>query len=206
MEKHHIVPKSEGGTNEEANLINLTAREHYVAHLLLAKIYDDRKMWAAVNCMTSKHFGNRDFRFSSHLYEIARKHFSQYSGELRRGKPSPTKGRAMSKEQKRLISETKKRRTHYLNINPMSQEHKQHISEHFHRTKWWNNGVVNVRSTDCPEGFVRGRLLFGRSWYNNGTIEVYRIDCPEGFVRGRLLPSLESRRKMSEAHKRRNKE
>ena len=26
-------------------------------------------------------------------------------------------------------------------------------------TKWWNNGLINVKKRDCPEGFIRGRLL-----------------------------------------------
>jgi hypothetical protein len=35
VEKHHIVPKSEGGADVEDNLVALTAREHFVAHWLL---------------------------------------------------------------------------------------------------------------------------------------------------------------------------
>lgn len=38
-ETHHIIPKSLGGTNEKSNLVNLTAREHYIAHVLLFKLY-----------------------------------------------------------------------------------------------------------------------------------------------------------------------
>ena len=34
-ERHHIVPKCMGGTNDEDNLIDLFAREHYEAHRLL---------------------------------------------------------------------------------------------------------------------------------------------------------------------------
>lgn len=41
VEKHHIVPKCIGGTNEENNLVELTPEEHYVAHQLLVKIYPD---------------------------------------------------------------------------------------------------------------------------------------------------------------------
>lgn len=37
-ERHHIVPKALGGKNASANLINLTAREHFIAHRLLEKI------------------------------------------------------------------------------------------------------------------------------------------------------------------------
>ena len=35
-ERHHIVPKCLGGTNEKDNLIDLYAKEHYEAHRLLA--------------------------------------------------------------------------------------------------------------------------------------------------------------------------
>ncbi len=37
-EKHHIVPKSFGGNNSESNLVYLTAREHFICHLLLIKM------------------------------------------------------------------------------------------------------------------------------------------------------------------------
>lgn len=42
FEKHHIIPKSLGGTNDASNLVKLTARQHYIAHLLLYKIYKDK--------------------------------------------------------------------------------------------------------------------------------------------------------------------
>lgn len=38
-EKHHIVPRCIGGTDDSINIIKLTAREHYIAHKLLIKIY-----------------------------------------------------------------------------------------------------------------------------------------------------------------------
>lgn len=37
-EVHHIIPRSLGGTDDADNLVKLTPREHYHAHLLLAKI------------------------------------------------------------------------------------------------------------------------------------------------------------------------
>lgn len=41
-EAHHIVPRCIGGEDEPSNIIILTAREHYFAHLLLTKIYPDK--------------------------------------------------------------------------------------------------------------------------------------------------------------------
>lgn len=37
-EKHHIVPKSLGGSNRKDNLVVLTAREHFICHRLLVKM------------------------------------------------------------------------------------------------------------------------------------------------------------------------
>jgi hypothetical protein len=38
IERHHIVPKSLGGTNKIENLVILTPREHFICHWLLTKI------------------------------------------------------------------------------------------------------------------------------------------------------------------------
>lgn len=41
-EKHHIIPKCLGGSDKKDNLTLLTAEEHWIAHLLLVKIYPDK--------------------------------------------------------------------------------------------------------------------------------------------------------------------
>ena len=38
FEKHHIIPKSLGGSNDKSNLVYLTAKEHFVCHMLLPKM------------------------------------------------------------------------------------------------------------------------------------------------------------------------
>ena len=38
-ERHHIIPRSMGGTDDESNLILLTVEEHFVAHDLLYHYY-----------------------------------------------------------------------------------------------------------------------------------------------------------------------
>ena len=35
VEKHHIIPRCIGGSDHKENLVSLTAREHFVCHLLL---------------------------------------------------------------------------------------------------------------------------------------------------------------------------
>ena len=36
-ERHHIIPRSLGGTNKTSNITRLTPRQHYIAHRLLTK-------------------------------------------------------------------------------------------------------------------------------------------------------------------------
>lgn len=76
-EKHHIIPVSCGGSDDKDNLILLTFKEHYVAHLLLTYIYPDgvqkRSMYYALWRMSSisKNHGQRIL--SASQYETCRK-------------------------------------------------------------------------------------------------------------------------------------
>lgn len=96
-EDHHIIPLSEGGEDEPCNIVRLSAREHYIAHLLLAKIYNDKAMLLAVmmmQCKSNSH--QRSFKFNSHLYEKLRLKFSEsISGEnhWNYGKPAWNSGK-----------------------------------------------------------------------------------------------------------------
>ena len=50
-ENHHILPKCVGGGDEPENLVSLTGREHWIAHLLLHKIYKRKETAQACHCM-----------------------------------------------------------------------------------------------------------------------------------------------------------
>ena len=38
-EKHHIIPRSLGGSNDIDNLVRLTAKQHFICHKLLTKMF-----------------------------------------------------------------------------------------------------------------------------------------------------------------------
>jgi hypothetical protein len=53
---------------------------------------------------------------------------------------------------------------------------------------WWNNGVKNTRSAQCPgEEWTEGRLVRWK-WFNDGVQNVRSNECPAGFAPGRIMP------------------
>lgn len=107
VENHHIIPKSLGGNNTRDNLVALTAREHFVCHLLLTKMTQGEarsKMSLAVFYLTGKGKSNRNnvIKFSR-LYENLRKENAKYVSKLKRGckqPPRTAKARQHLKESK----------------------------------------------------------------------------------------------------------
>lgn len=77
-ETHHIIPRCIGGNDTEDNLVKLTAREHYIAHLLLRRIYNTQpKLSAAVIMMQCKNNDvSRIFKYNSKLYEKERLYYA----------------------------------------------------------------------------------------------------------------------------------
>ena len=81
-EKHHIIPRCIGGLDTKDNLVELTAREHFVCHQLLCEIYTDNKklkyaLWAMSNQNSSKQ--QRVYSISSRLYESLRKEIAEFN-------------------------------------------------------------------------------------------------------------------------------
>jgi len=90
-EKHHIIPRSLGGDNTKDNLVHLTAREHFVAHLLLTKMCDGMqksKMHFALH-MFNITPGHTERYINSNLYEYVRKGYAEAVSRTHLGVPKP---------------------------------------------------------------------------------------------------------------------
>jgi hypothetical protein len=72
VERHHIIPKCLGGNNDEKNIIQLTAREHFICHQLLCEIYPNEiKLKHALFLMSigKQKRKNKHYKISSRVYE-----------------------------------------------------------------------------------------------------------------------------------------
>ena len=70
-ETHHIVPRSLGGSDDPSNLVKLTAREHFICHLLLPKMTtgtNKTKMIYAAWCLTMLANRQKQFTIKSRTY------------------------------------------------------------------------------------------------------------------------------------------
>lgn len=108
-ERHHIVPKCMGGTNDKDNLIDLFAKEHFEAHKLLAlENPENSKLTYAWAMMSWTKRDGRNYELTPEEYEEARKALSRaMSGENNPwyGKSSPRKGTHLSEEEKQHLRE-----------------------------------------------------------------------------------------------------
>lgn len=106
----------------------------------------------------------------------------------------------------KVSEETKEKISAFNKGKIISKEQRVLISNSLKGRHYYNNGVIEVKCYECPEGFVLGRLpgmmkklhteesyckisktLSGTRWWNNGVRQLQAKECPgDGFVLGRL--------------------
>lgn len=85
VEKHHIKPRSHGGSNAASNIIRLTPREHFFAHMLLAKVHGG-KMWAALAYMSRGGTKSaKGYRCTSRQYDFISRKDAEWKSEIYAG-------------------------------------------------------------------------------------------------------------------------
>jgi len=104
-ECHHITPRSLGGTDDKDNLVNLTAREHFICHWLLTKMHIGEaraKMIYALNGMKrGNEFAQRyETKITARVYEHLKKEFAKVHSETMKGRTPWNKGIPITEEQR----------------------------------------------------------------------------------------------------------
>lgn len=106
-ERHHIVPRCTGGTDDENNLIDLFAKEHFEAHRLLAlENPDNAKLIYAWWCMSTQtnQYTKERYQVTAEEYEEIKKKYSVVRSESMCGENHPLYGTHLSEETKQKIS------------------------------------------------------------------------------------------------------
>jgi len=157
-EKHHIIPKCCGGTDNRLNMILLTAREHFICHWLLHLMHpnNDKLLMAfSMMCQVKSDNQKRNFTPSSRLVEYVKiEHSKRMSGDnnpkywkgkkrpdLKKISPESCKkisdakvGHSVTQETIDKIIKTKKERDVKvwnlgLKTGPLPKSHKNNISK-----------------------------------------------------------------------------
>jgi hypothetical protein len=96
-EKHHIIPRSLGGTDDADNIVSLTAREHFICHWLLVKMNsgeDRAKMIYALRMMRAEKSGQQRYKtkITARVYETIKQEYALMQSKKVSGKNNPMFG------------------------------------------------------------------------------------------------------------------
>jgi hypothetical protein len=111
FETHHILPRSLGGLDSPENLVILTPREHFFAHLLLTKINygkNKAKMIHALRCLKSLRNNKRticnslDYEKAKIAYNKLRNspEYKKYRSDIAKLQWTPERRKAVSEKTK----------------------------------------------------------------------------------------------------------
>lgn len=159
LENHHIIPKCVGGSNYKQNLVLLTAKEHFICHHLLTKIYksNDKIKYAFWNMLVCESANQQRYKnYTSTTYQKAKEDFSEIQSQKwkkdnpnnnrsNKGKNNPMYGvhrfgeknpffqKKHSEETKQIIGQKNKNKIR-------TEQHKKNMSD-----SWLNRPIIS-----CP--------------------------------------------------------
>ena len=170
-EKHHIIPRSLGGTDAKVNLVALTAREHFICHILLTKMtagMDKRKMISSVFYLTGRGKSSRYNRVKkSQLYENLRIQVSKFVSEQKKGCTQPSRSAIARKN----YSESKTGKN-----NPNYKGH--------YVTPWGTYESSRLAAKACPSSNISAVAILNFCTFKNQIPISYLSLCrSKGFLK-----------------------
>ncbi len=205
-ERHHILPKCIGGSNESSNIVKLTAREHFICHRLLVRMHPNNAKikyaaWAMCHQRNSRKM-KRTYRITSRTYETLKQEFQLAARNRKRT------ARTMEQRSAQSIRQTGKTRSEYR-PKPLKF---QHICEDC-QTVFMSADVKGKFCKECkfpkPCKCGCGRMVKtpGRKFYSGCSLkgktytDIYGTSSPRcGFKPGddNIAKNIDIRQKISE--------
>lgn len=104
-ETHHIIPRCMDGSNEKSNLTKLTAKEHFICHMLLCEIHPNnvKLRFALWNMCNVKKSYQKRYIVPSRTYERIRKEYSKNVTGIN----NPNYGKKRTNETKSKMSKSR---------------------------------------------------------------------------------------------------
>lgn len=160
IEHHHIVPRCMNGSNDKENIAILTPEEHFIAHVLLVKMYPKHAgliLGVFKMCHSSWSTKGRKRR---KLYGWLKRRHAEYMKERMKGENNPNYG----KHWIWIHKGNENRKIEKTNFIPDGWEKGRKIIE-LEGSKQITNGKENkiLRKNEVmPEGWFYGRLSAGK--------------------------------------------
>lgn len=140
-EKHHIIPRCLGGTDDKSNIVTLTYREHFLCHKLLCKIYPGNlKLICAISFMIYSSKKNKRL-INSKDFDYVKRMLAPHIGSWNNGRKPWNKG---------------------LKGDDFKAKNPNHSKPpNMTGYRWINNGTEQTKlapTKELPNGWIYGRI------------------------------------------------
>lgn len=183
-ETHHIIPKSSGGLDEESNLIKLSARDHFFAHLLLSR-FAGHKMKIALQYML---YGKNGIQ-SQNRYKPSSRRIGIIIEEANISRSHILKNRSFSEKHKENLSNAMRGRKAHNKGKGCSPQQREKLSNAMKGKIPWNSGMHGKEHLSKYKNKPKPPSMLGMKWINDGVNQkkIKSTDAlPEGWSFGRI--------------------
>lgn len=193
VEKHHVIPSSLGGSSDKVNLRYLTAREHYIAHLLLTKMVEGKNRRNMAYALSLFNTGCKNHlervRPTGRLYEYSRKLLSEtmkgmgFPEAAQVAKVKALKGKKLSAEHLEKMSKALKRPLSICLLSPTNERIETHDVVEFFTSHGLSAHrpyrlTLESKGDDLPRvinnGKSRGWVIFANSSISTEDLIAFR--------------------------------
>ena len=178
-ETHHIVPRCQGGNNSKDNLVKLTAKEHYLAHALLAKHYGGVH-WKAARMMGYGKRNSKGDKITGAMFSYTKEKWAKTI--LAEGNPAFKRERSLAVRNKISLSLKGRKQTeeHIINARnarpykPLSDAEKRNLRLKNSIRKYKTPKGIYFSSTEAAEvmGVSHRSIL---NWCKNPNNKDYKF-------------------------------